>query len=692
MNDPVRVEAYSPRPRPEEAAAPAQAVEPVAPPQRGYAWLVWRLNRLRAMSAPEIAYRVRNVAVQWAERTVVLRADVPAPDMSASASAWVNAGAAGDAAGCIAAAERVLSGRLSLFALQDVDIGVPPRWNRDPLTGIEAPMRYGRSIDYRQPEAVGDIKYIWELNRHLQLVPLAQAYALTKDARYLEGLRVQLESWLEQCPRGMGVNWSSYLELGIRLINWSIVWQLIGGKTSPLFAEPCGRQLLQRWLASIYAHAHGIRHHLSRYSSANNHLIGEAAGLYLATLTWPYWSIFERWRGVARTVLEQECARQTYADGVNKEQASAYQQFVLEFFLVTGFAARAAGEPFSDGYWRRIEDMLEYLATLTDSVGNRPMIGDGDDGIVAGLWDDRAGDQGDWLLAAGACLFERPDWLHKARGVPEKARWLLPAERLERGLALLPRPAPPRRQVFPHGGYYLLGSELETAREIRALVDAGPLGYLSIAAHGHADALAFTLNIGGEEFLIDPGTYAYHRDRVWREYFRSTAAHNTLRIDGREQSVSGGNFMWRSKASARCEHWQSDEQRDEFVGSHDGYLSLSDPVLHRRRLQLDKPQRRLRVEDSLECRGEHQVEWFWHFAEHCRLRWDNGAILVEGERNSLRLRLPKLDAARVRIVRGAEQPPCGWVSRRFDVKHPTSTVVLEGRIRGQARVVTEIQC
>ncbi len=93
--------------------------------------------------------------------------------------------------------------------------------------------------------------------------------------------------------------------------------------------------------------------------------------------------------------------------------------------------------------------------------------------------------------------------------------------------------------------------------EIRLVVDAGPLGYRSIAAHGHADALSFTLSVGGLEFLVDPGTYAYHTQGAWRQYFRGTAAHNTVRVDGQDQSESGGNFMWLRKARAGCNLWDS---------------------------------------------------------------------------------------------------------------------------------------
>ena len=141
----------------------------------------------------------------------------------------------------------------------------------------------------------------------------------------------------------------------------------------------------------------------------------------------------------------------------------------------------------------------------------------------------------------------------KAGALDDKTRWLL-GDGADADFAALPTTGArlPVRPAFPAGGYHILGCDFETGNEIRVVVDAGPLGYQTIAAHGHADALSFTLSVGGLEFLIDPGTYAYHTQRPWRDYFRGTGAHNTVRVDGLDQSRSGGNFMWLKKANAGC--------------------------------------------------------------------------------------------------------------------------------------------
>jgi hypothetical protein len=246
----------------------------------------------------------------------------------------------------------------------------------------------------------------------------------------------------------------------------------------------------------------------------------------------------------------------------------------------------------------------------------------------------------------------------------------------------------PRRE-FRQAGYYVLGSDFETADEVRIVADAGPLGYLSIAAHGHADALSFTLSASGQELLIDPGTFAYHTQRQWRDYFRGTASHNTVRIDGQDQSASAGNFLWLSHARARAIAFETTPQADRLLAEHDGYRRLRDPVLHRRELRLEHATATLTVTDELSCQRSHQVEIFWHFAPHCSVTHAGNRLVVAANGTSLTLELPPSLACE--LARGREMPPLGWVSPRFDIRVPSRTLVGRAAIRGNARFVTQMK-
>lgn len=589
-------------------------------------------------------------------------------------------------------ADKITDGRLDVFSLNNYVIGKPPLWNKDPKTGIVAPLEFGKTLDYRNNIICGDIKYLWEPNRHIQLVTLAQAFRFTKNKKYLNSISSQLSSWFEQCPYNKGPNWTSSLELGIRLINWSLVWELIDGKESSLFDGKEGEKLLNDWLTSIYQHCHFIKNHFSRFSSANNHLIGEAAGLFVGTTIWPYWDEFKKWHKIAYKELCVEASKQNYDDGVNKEQAISYQQFVLDFLLFSGLAGKRNGMDFPDNYWLIIEKMLDYLSSVMDVSGNVPMIGDADDGYVTKLSQDDDFCPYKSLLATGAILFKKSGFKVKAQKLDDKTRWLFgeKAEQVFTDLDIDGVSLPILRE-FPEGGYYILGADFETEKEIRLIVDAGPLGYTNIAAHGHADALAFTLSIGGKEFLIDPGTYSYHTQKKWRDYFRGTSAHNTVRIDKIDQSVSGGNFMWLEKAVAGCEKWLPGVERDDFTGSHIGYMRLSDPVLHRRGIRLDKKERKIIVTDSIICKENHIVEQFWHFSEQSFVELSGTEIIAKNADKIMKLRITS-ENVQIRSFQSDEKLPSGWVSRNFDVKFPTTTIIVTTEVSEKAALITEIDC
>ncbi len=652
--------------------------------------LGWKLRRLSAMRGPELVYRVRQRARASVDRIGLLG---PRP-------VWLKESRYGepwvaplphrfDADKYRAAAERILAGEFDVFALRPVRLGFPPRWNRDPKTGRDAPMVHGKTLDYRNEALVGDVKYLWDPSRHAQLVTLAQAWHLSGDSKFAAGCQLLLDSWFEQCPYGLGPHWSSSLELALRLVNWSFAWHLLGGAQSPVFHGAAGEAFRGRWLTSIHQHCHFISGHLSRHSSANNHLLGELTGLFVASLTWPLWTDSERWRDSAHRELQYEALKQNTADGVNAEQAIWYHHEVADMLIVAGLVARANGCDFDSCYWQRLEAMLGFLASIMDVGGNVPNFGDADDAIVAPL-DPHQGSAYRSLLARGAVLFGRPELKLKAGAIDDKSRWLLgdaadgSFARIASDVASLPV-----QRRFEQGGYSILGDHFESAREVRIVADAGPLGYLSIAAHGHADALSFTLSAGGRELLIDPGTFAYHTHKRWRDYFRGTIAHNTVRVDQQDQSLNAGNFLWLAHAHARLVSFEVTPDEERWIAEHDGYARLQDPVLHRRELRFVRATATLIVRDELSCRGEHQLELPWHFAEDCEVRLDAGTLIARNGPAVLHMTLPA--APLWQLVRGQDDPPLGWISRAFDSKCPTTTLLGVLALRGTMTLVTELQ-
>src|SRR5665213_1430609 len=146
--------------------------------------LKWRINRLRAMNAGEISIRTVQMLRSRLEQLGIGVARGAAPSLAAG-DAWLPIlPTTFDVSAYTTQADRILDGRFHVFALSEAPLGFPPDWNRDPKTGTRAPMSFGKLVNYRDERVVGDIKYLWEPNRHAELVTLAQAWHLTRDRRY----------------------------------------------------------------------------------------------------------------------------------------------------------------------------------------------------------------------------------------------------------------------------------------------------------------------------------------------------------------------------------------------------------------------------------------------------------------------------------------------------------------------------
>ncbi len=565
------------------------------------------------------------------------------------------------------AAQQLLRGHLEVFGHAVPMPGGIPEWNTDPVTGTRIGTTFGLFLDFRHLEGV-DIKFLWEVNRHLWWVPLAQAFALDGDRRYLQRLGQLLMSWLDACPYAQGANWSSPVEHGIRLINWSLVWGLIGGPESPLFEGAEGQRLLHRWLGSIYQHMRFASDNYSRYSSADNHLIGEAAGVYVAAHVWDRWMQSRQMRREAKTILERETLLQFAPDGVNLEQASCYHKFSLQFLLAAGLCGRANDDEFSAAFWARVEAAITFLASMMDAGGHVPPIGDSDDGEVWRLGQGPGYDAYRSTVATGAALFRRGDLQAKAvsggDGPDEQLPWLLglqPPAPDESAMRSLPT-------GFERGGYVILGKSLHTSDEFRAVFDCGPLGYNRVAGHGHADALALQVSWGGVQVLVDPGTYCYNAAPELRHFFRGTHAHNTLVVDDCDQSAYGASFLWLRDVNCAL---VPEDSRSSPHACHDGYRRLTDPVTHHRRVTLRNDDGALVIDDWIDCAKPHRVELLWHAPVGALLARQSGKEwLLTVQDRVLRLTIESPEPFEASVIEGRESPPQGWVSMRFYQRAP----------------------
>ncbi|HSJ19701.1 MAG TPA: alginate lyase family protein [Nocardioidaceae bacterium] len=644
----------------------------------------WYLRRLRQMSLGEIAGRSADHArkTAWAHRQVVpgqatglprgLSDDRAFPTPLPADARTLVAQEAGDA--LVAAARRLLDGEWSLLGAPRPDIA-DPDWFLDPVTGRRAPQeQLAFRIDHRDEAVTGNVKAVWELSRHHHLTVLASAWWLTGDGVYAETVDRQLRSWWAANPFLSGVHWTSGIELGVRLISWAWVRRLLDDWTKVEDLFDANEDALRQ----IWWHQEFLSAFRSRGSSANNHVVAEAAGRLVAACAFPWYAESPAWLEDAADQLEREVAANTFDSGVNRELATDYHRFVTELGLVAAVEATAAGRPLGSGTWTLLADSLDAAAAMLDIRGRAPRQGDGDEGRALVLDDPDVEPWGLLLSAGGALVGARAWWPERPGSVAAAA--LRPLMGSHRPLLHRPQAAP---RDFPDAGICLLRTPPEDGPEIWCRCDGGPHGFLSIAAHAHADALSIEVRHDGVEVLVDPGTYCYHGEPKWRSYFRSTLAHNTVEVDGENQSVEGGPFLWSTRTDAHATRVEvGDLAVQSWSAFHMGYSRLDPTLRHERTVTLDRVSRRLSIVDVLTSRVPHSLRLAFHVGPEVTVRleghvaelgWTRGGATVAAE-----LHLP--EALRWAGHRAETDPVLGWYSPRFGERVPTTALVGEGEL------------
>jgi hypothetical protein len=653
------------------------------------AGLGWYARRLRQMSPPEVAQRSRAYVRQkkWSTRQV--RPGSSAPSPAGMCNELRNPVGLHEAArdpvptrvraAVQDAADQVLAGTWPVLGVPRDDLA-DPDWFRDPVTGHSAPREdFAFGIDHRDESVTGNVKLVWELSRHHHLTVLAAAFWVSGDEKYAEAVDRQLRSWWRQNPFLSGVHWTSGIELGVRLVSWVWIRRLLDEwpKVQDLFEhnEVARQQVCwhQDYLAAFPSHG----------SSANNHAIAEAAGLLVGSCGFPWFDRSDRWREQASARLRLHLATNTFEDGLNRELATDYHRFVTELGLVAAVEARAAGHDLGPDLWQLLSSSLDAAAALVDCAGRPPRQGDGDEGRALVLDDDSS----PWaqLLSAGAETVGAMPWWPKT---PPSLFGTLLGALADRPHVTVARPAAVPTS-FAGAGLVLLRSSPDETPEIWCRCDGGPHGFLSIAAHAHADALSIEVRHDGVDILADPGTYCYHGEPEWRSYFRSTRAHNTIRLGGRDQSTEGGPFLWSDHADARLlrDDATADGERI-WAAMHNGYRRLSaGGARHQRTVRLGRD---LKVSDLLASKGRHDVEMFYHLGPEVAVELDGVEALLTwsagAEVRRARISLPSQLSWTPH--RAETDPIAGWYSPMFGQRVPCTTLIGVGRLNGRLSLET----
>jgi hypothetical protein len=528
-------------------------------------------------------------------------------------------------------------------ALAPSPAGPPPRWPAParPLPGADEPAPADPydwdcgwpDLPSRRLDLLGsrlDPRLGWEKTR-LQHLALAAARGDPRAA-------AQARAYVEDRPPGRGLGWATALEVALRLVSLVRLAAL----------QP---QSWQR--AAIYDHAVWIARHPSRGTSAGNHRVAELAALALAgrSLGCPRWA-----SQVAE--LPGVLLAQLHADGAGVEQSPSYLAFDLECALL----ARLCGVELLEEPLRR---GARFLRALCSPHGCVPRLGDDDGGRLLAL-----------------SLVHEPDYVRSVTG----AACLLLSEPVPPGyhpddraqmLGVQGEPVPwaPRSTTFLQGGLTVLVSGA-----LQVVVDHGPLGGCTLAAHGHADALSVWIDHGGP-VITGRGTGQYNADPLGRRFHRGTGAHPTVVVDGRDQSQPHEHaFLWRSRAETALEHVDLGAGQVRARCRHAGT-----GVVHRRTVQLQG--QRVLLEDEVVGSGRHHLAVLLPLAPE--LEVDGSLRLLRAGRAIGRVHPDP--RCHVRVIRGGERPGLGWHSPRYGEWVPACALSCEVHARAPALLRTTLE-
>ncbi|MDT4895762.1 MAG: hypothetical protein QOH25_839 [Acidobacteriota bacterium] len=573
-------------------------------------------------------------------------------------------------------ARRIVEGDFDLLGLRDLSFGNPPDWHLEPVANRRAPLVHWSRINYLDAEVAGDKKITWELNRHQYFATLGRAYWHTNDERYAETFAAHLESWMNENPPKLGINWASSLEVSFRAISW--LWALHFFKGSAHLTP----SLYLRALKFLYLHATHLETYLSTYFSPNTHLTGEALGLYYLGTMLPEFRRAARWRERGRSILLQALNFQVRTDGVYFEQASYYHRYTADFYTHFYILSQINGQPIEAKLTEKLSALLDHLMYITRPDGLSPLFGDDDGGRLVML-DERALNDFRSTLATGAALLSRGDYKYVAEDASEETFWLLGSDGLKIFDELHAAPPIDESRAFTESGYFIMRDGW-TKTSNYLLVDCGPHGALN-GAHAHADSLSFELAARGRSLLVDAGTYTYTGSAEMRDSFRSSAAHNTLTIDNESSSVHAGPFHWRHVAQSTLRDWLSHARFDYFEGTHDGYARLKSPAIHTRSLLFLKGGYWV-MRDRVSSEGAHACDLHFHFDTNA----NPSCMDEEGEAAAAAARVGwDMQSGLELLAFGGEWVAGeGWVSSAYGQRSLAPSFTFSAKTEGEQEFIT----
>jgi len=528
-------------------------------------------------------------------------------------------------------------------------------WHKNVTTNNSWPKKHWSLINIYSPK-IGDVKYTWEINRHQHFFILGEAYWVTGEEKYAKEFIDEMEDWFVKNPPEIGVNWSNSLEIAIRLISWVFGFHFF--LDSKYFDE----KFFNKFLKYIFISTKHIEKNinLSRYCIANDHLIGEAAALFLIAMLFPEFKDAKKWQNIGIQTLKSQIKKQVYPDGVYFFHSVNYQRFVMEWYLLVSKIAEINNFKLPKFIKDRLNKMSIFIASLINDIGRPPVLGENDSSKLLKFSTD-LDDFRPLLEDINMLTYKKPAFASNL--VFRETFWLFGKDYWKKKEAHIFLNIPSKKS-FPKGGYYILKNN---KNKIIFHCETNRSG------QGHADALHFDLMLKNKYYLLDNGTYLYNCKKPWRDYFKGTPSHNTVVVDDLDQMINWRRFRWLGFTKTRLKNFVRTSSGTIIEGEHYGYTRLKKPVIHNRKVILNK--NKITIIDTLIGNDVHKLDLYFHFPKE-KYQFDETKKIftLRDHITTIKVIPIKDDNLRCEIKIGSNKPIMGWHSPKYGRKEKCITL------------------
>jgi uncharacterized heparinase superfamily protein len=507
----------------------------------------------------------------------------------------------------------------------------------------------GSPINWRAPGTTR----LWRYNLHYfdYALDLAQFAKWRNDEQAAAQLERLFSDWIEANPLGEGVGWHSY-PVARRIVNWIQAVSL--GSSEFVFSRA---EAQTAWLKSLYQQALYLEDRLE-FDCLGNHLLADAKALVFAGIFFND-EAAARWLGMGEQLLWSGLREQILEDGGHYERSPMYHAIVLQDYLEIALAFQLNGRELPAWARERLLSMGDFLSGITHPDGEIPLFGDSAFGIAHSPTD---------ILAVAEILLDQEGRWPAAK--PVEYCGLLTPQGFK--IRVIRSTSQTKCDSWRATGYFVLRG---SAQGDQMIIDAKPMGPDHIPAHGHCSLFSYELSVAGERLVVDSGVDEYESGR-WRQFWRSTRAHNTLVVDGCEQSEIWASFRVGRRSRVLDATCLQEDSSVLFVGAHDGFARQTIPVLHRRFIAALTGRVWL-VLDEVTGSGQHTIESFVHLHPEaaCEVRDTHAEIVLR----SIRVRFypyasTRHGATKMACVRGQEEPIQGWYAPEFGKREANSVL------------------